>query len=54
MGALMVIDPQLATHYQPAEPYINRTAPRNRGGKKEKGEREGTNETKTPSYQPNS
>jgi hypothetical protein len=43
MGALMVIDPQPATRYQPAEPYINRTAPRNRGGQKRKG-REGRDE----------
>ena len=30
MGALMVVDPQPAARYQPAEPYINRAAPKSR------------------------
>jgi len=31
MGALMVADPQPTARYQPAEPYINRAAPKSRG-----------------------
>jgi len=41
MGALMVVDPQPAARYQPAEPYINRAAPKSKGLKKKtEGERE--------------
>jgi len=32
MGALMVVDPQPAARYQPAEPYINRAASKSKGG----------------------
>jgi len=56
MGALMVIDPQPAARYQPAEPYINRAAPKSKGLEKKR--REGRNERnqkgETQSYQPNS
>jgi hypothetical protein len=45
MGALMVVDPQRAACYLPAEPYINRAAPKSKTLEK-KTEREGTNETK--------
>jgi len=31
VGALMVADPQPIARYQPAEPYINRAAPKSRG-----------------------
>jgi len=46
MGALMVVDPQPAACYQPAEPYINRAAPKSREVEKKNREVEGTNETK--------
>jgi len=39
MGALMVVDPQPAAHYLPAEPYINRAAPKSKRGLKKKTER---------------
>ena len=31
MGALMIVDPQPTTRYQPAGLYINRENPKNRG-----------------------
>jgi len=31
MDVLMVADPQPTARYQPAEPYINRAAPKSRG-----------------------
>jgi hypothetical protein len=42
MGALMVVDPQPAARYLPAEPYINRAAPKSkRLGKKSRRQRGG-------------
>jgi hypothetical protein len=45
MGALMVVDPQPAARYLPADPYINRAAPKSKRLKKNR-EREGR--TKKP------
>jgi len=46
MGALMVVDPQPAARYLPAEPYINRAAPKSKRGLKKK-QREGGENEKT-------
>jgi len=42
----MVVDPQPAARYQPAEPYINRAAPKSKGLKKKTEGRGRTNETR--------
>ena len=50
----MVVDPQPAARYQPAEPYINRAAPKSKGlgrvieKETEEGEKKETRNTKTP------
>jgi len=41
MGALMVVDPQPAARYLPAEPYINRAAPKSKGLEKNPGDKKG-------------
>jgi hypothetical protein len=56
MGALMVADRWPTVRYQPAEPYINRAAPKNKvfflgrviEKETEEGEKKETRNTKTP------